>query len=73
MTYSRRDCESRRPSSATIVARVSKAERDALQRLAAASDRTLSREVRRAIRLYVRDPEGADRRLRESRGEEPDR
>jgi hypothetical protein len=38
---------------ATIIARVSHSERADILRMAAENDRTLSREVRRAIRFYL--------------------
>jgi hypothetical protein len=47
-----------------IALRVDRAERDHLIRLAALHDRTLSGELRRAIRAYLVDPEAADRALR---------
>lgn len=51
-------------TSATLIACVSDTERTAIRRLAQAHDRTVSREVRRAIRAYLLDPEAADRALR---------
>jgi predicted transcriptional regulator len=43
----------RRAGTALVTARLSPEERAAIGRLARAHDRTLSREVRRAIRFYV--------------------
>jgi predicted transcriptional regulator len=54
-----------RSLSSTIVARVSSAERSRLSQLADTNDRTLSREVRRAIRWYLAFSETAERVLRE--------
>jgi hypothetical protein len=39
-------------------------DRDHLIRFAALHDRTLSAEVRRAVRAYLLDPEAVDRALR---------
>lgn len=48
-----------------VGARVSKQERDNLDRLAKLHDRTPSREVHRAIRFYLAHYDEADRFLRE--------
>lgn len=50
---------------ARVALRVGRAERDRLSRLAELHDRTLSGEVRRAIRAYLLDPDAADRALRD--------
>ena len=52
-------------ASATLIARVSDAERAGISHLARIHDRTPSREIRRAIRFYVANFELADRMLRE--------
>lgn len=49
----------------TVALRLSRAERDAVRRLAASHDRTVSSEVRRAIRFYLSDVNLAIRPLRE--------
>lgn len=48
-----------------IAARVSPAERVAIERVARGSDRSPSREVRRAIRFYLAHLEAADAFLRD--------
>jgi hypothetical protein len=53
------------PSEATVALRVSRAERDDLVRLAKAHDRTLSSEIRRAIRFYLNNFDLVDRALRD--------
>jgi len=53
-----------------VAARVSPSERVAIERLARASDRTPSREVRRAIRFYLAHSEAADAFLRTQAADE---
>jgi predicted DNA-binding protein len=48
-----------------IALRIGRAERDRLSRLAEVYDRTLSSEVRRAVRFYLDNVETVDRALRE--------
>ena len=48
-----------------VALRVREAERDLIARLARAHDRTLSSEIRRAIRFYLTNFDIADRALRE--------
>ena len=50
---------------ARIALRISRTERDRLSRLAELYDRTLSSEVRRAVRFYLANVETVDRGLRE--------
>ena len=50
---------------ARVALRVDRAERDRLSRLAELHDRTLSSEIRRAIRFYLANTEIDDRALRE--------
>jgi predicted transcriptional regulator len=52
-----------------VAARVSPAERAAVERLAQANDRTASREVRRAIRFYLAHAREAEQFLRARTGE----
>jgi len=52
------------PGTALVTARLSPQERAAIDRLARAHDRTLSREVRRAIRFYVSNFALVERALR---------
>ena len=51
-----------------VALRVSEAERDLIVRLAKAHDRTLSSEIRRAIRFYLTNFDLADRALRDQAG-----
>ena len=55
----------------TVISRVSESEQADIARLAALNDRSLSREVRRAIRFYLVFADTADRALRDTAG--PDR
>lgn len=61
------------PASATlgvmIAARVSAAERTAIERLSQINDRTASREVRRAIRFYLAHADSAAEFLRQQASE----
>ena len=50
---------------ATLVARVSESERAGIAQLARIHDRTPSREIRRAIRFYLRNYDLADQTLRD--------
>jgi hypothetical protein len=56
---------SNEPSDTTVALRVTRAERERVLRLAKAYDRTLSSEIRRAIRFYLTNFDLADRLLRE--------
>jgi hypothetical protein len=51
---------------ARIALCIDRMDRDHLIRFAALHDRTLSAEVRRAVRAYLVDPQAAERALRQS-------
>jgi hypothetical protein len=61
----------RRAGMTVIGARVTIAQRAAIERLAATHDRTPSREVQRAIRYYLGHPEAADEPSAEQAKGEP--
>jgi hypothetical protein len=52
------------PAEVTIAARVTRSERDALARQARLSDRSVSRELRRAIRFYIEHFDTVDAALK---------
>jgi predicted DNA-binding protein len=59
------DSERKSADEARVALRVGRAERDRLNRLAELHDRTLSSEIRRAIRFYLTNTETVDRALGE--------
>jgi hypothetical protein len=53
-----------------VGARLSPEERREIDRVARAADRTMSREIRRAVRFYLGNVDSADRYLRRVEDEE---
>lgn len=47
-----------------VAARITSKEQEAIERVARTNDRTLSREIRRAIRYYLTNLEAAERALK---------